>query len=168
MKIRRLGQNGPDLPALGLGCMGMSPLRPQPGRHDAAKDAESVATIQAALDAGLRLINTGEFYGMGYNELLIRQALRGRREQAFLSVKFGMMVAPGGHPSPPSAATPASPPPILAATCPASACCGPSSSPSRIRPPWVRGPPYRPPPGPSRRALITDRRAFARPRDHPA
>ncbi|QGM45123.1 aldo/keto reductase [Methylocystis heyeri] len=98
MKLRRLGKNGPELPALGLGCMGMSPLRPQPGRHDAAKDAESVATIQAALDAGVRLVNTGDFYGMGHNELLLREALRGRRDKAFLSVKFGMMVAPGGQP----------------------------------------------------------------------
>lgn len=76
MKTHRLGRNGPELPALGLGCMGMSPLRPQPGRHDAAQDGESIATIQAALDAGLRLINTGDFYGMGHNELLVREALR--------------------------------------------------------------------------------------------
>jgi aryl-alcohol dehydrogenase-like predicted oxidoreductase len=78
--------------------MGMSPLRPRPGKHDTAKDAESVATIQAALDAGIRLVNTGDFYGMGHNELLVREALRGRRDQAFLSVKFGMMVAPSGQP----------------------------------------------------------------------
>lgn len=96
MKLRRLGKDGPELPALGLGCMGMSPLGPQPGRHDAAQDAESVATIQAALDAGIRLVNTGDFYGMGHNELLLREALRGRRDQAFLSVKFGMMIAPSG------------------------------------------------------------------------
>lgn len=98
MKLHRLGTNGPELPALGLGCMGMSPLGPQPGRHDATKDATSIATIQAALDAGIRLVNTGDFYGMGHNELLVREALRGRRDQAFLSVKFGMMVAPGGQP----------------------------------------------------------------------
>ncbi|BBU63313.1 oxidoreductase [Methylosinus sp. C49] len=98
MRLHRLGANGPELPALGLGCMGMSPLRPRPGGHDAAKDAESIATIQAALDAGIRLIDTGDFYGMGHNELLVREALRGRRDQAFLSVKFGMLVAPGGQP----------------------------------------------------------------------
>jgi aryl-alcohol dehydrogenase-like predicted oxidoreductase len=98
MKLRRLGKNGPELPALGLGCMGMSPLHPRPGRHDAAKDAESVATIQAALDSGIRLVNTGDFYGMGHNDLLLRDALRDRRDQAFLSVKFGMMVAPSGQP----------------------------------------------------------------------
>ena len=98
MKLRRLGKDGPELPALGLGCMGMSPLGPQPGRHDAAQDAESVATIQAALDAGIRLVDTGDFYGMGHNESLLREALRGRRDQAFLSVKFGMMIAPSGAP----------------------------------------------------------------------
>lgn len=98
MKLRRLGKDGPELPALGLGCMGMSPLGPQPGRHVAAQDAESVATIQAALDAGIRLVDTGDFYGMGHNELLLREALRGRRDQAFLSVKFGMMIAPSGAP----------------------------------------------------------------------
>ena len=98
MRTRRLGKDGPLLPALGLGCMGMSPLRPQPGRQGAATDAESVATIQAALDAGIRLVNTGDFYGMGHNELLLREALRGRRDQAFLSVKFGMMIAPDGMP----------------------------------------------------------------------
>ncbi|MBY6239860.1 aldo/keto reductase [Methylosinus sp. Sm6] len=96
MKIHRLGKNGPELPALGLGCMGMSPMRPQPGRRD--EDAESVATIRAALDAGVRMVNTGDFYGMGHNELLLREALRGRRDQAFLSVKFGMMIAPNGRP----------------------------------------------------------------------
>lgn len=98
MKRHRLGPSGPELPAIGLGCMSMSPLRPQPGRHDAQKDAQSIATIQAALDAGIQLINTGDFYGMGHNELLVREALRGRRDKAFLSVKFGMMVAPGGTP----------------------------------------------------------------------
>jgi aryl-alcohol dehydrogenase-like predicted oxidoreductase len=74
--------------AIGLGCMGMSALYGQ------ADDAESVATIHAALDAGITLLDTGDFYGMGLNELLIRDALRARpgsREQAVISVKFGAL-----------------------------------------------------------------------------
>lgn len=63
----------------------------------AADDAESIAAIQAALDAGVTLLDTGDYYGMGHNELLLREALRGRsREQLVLSVKFGLMRAPGG------------------------------------------------------------------------
>ncbi|RQV07406.1 aldo/keto reductase [Burkholderia cenocepacia] len=98
MKLIKLGNNGPVISAIGLGCMGMSPLRPQPGKADLKSDAESVATIQAALETEIRMINTGDFYGMGHNEMLIRQALQGRRDRAFLSVKFGMMVAPNGTP----------------------------------------------------------------------
>ena len=72
MKTRTLGSTGPTVSALGLGCMGMSDL------YGPADDAESVATIRAALDAGVTLLDTGDFYGAGHNELLIREALTGR------------------------------------------------------------------------------------------
>lgn len=90
MQTRQLGSKGPALPALGLGCMGMSDLY---GRAD---DVESVATIQAALDAGISILDTGDFYGSGHNELLIRDAIKGRREQAFIQVKFGSLRDPKG------------------------------------------------------------------------
>ncbi|MFF7153382.1 aldo/keto reductase [Streptomyces sp. NPDC008139] len=88
MRTRTLGTTGPAVSALGLGCMGMS------GAYGASDDAESVATIHAALDAGVTLLDTGDFYGMGLNELLIRDALRARpgsRDQAVISVKFGAL-----------------------------------------------------------------------------
>jgi aryl-alcohol dehydrogenase-like predicted oxidoreductase len=88
---RRLGAQGPRVSALGLGCMGMS------GMYGAADRAESIATIHAALDAGINLIDTGDFYGMGHNELLIAEAMRGRaREDYVLSVKFGAQRGPDG------------------------------------------------------------------------
>jgi aryl-alcohol dehydrogenase-like predicted oxidoreductase len=91
MITRLLGAAGPQVSALGLGCMGMSDLYGQ------ADDAESIATIHAALDAGITLLDTGDFYGMGHNELLIREALRGRsREGVVLSVKFGALRDPAG------------------------------------------------------------------------
>ncbi len=75
--------------AVGLGCMGMS------GIYGPADDTESVATIHAALDAGITLLDTGDFYGMGHNELLIREALRGkRRDEVLISVKFGALRDP--------------------------------------------------------------------------
>ncbi|WP_037604885.1 aldo/keto reductase [Streptacidiphilus rugosus] len=86
LKERTLGSNGPVVSQLGLGAMGMSDL------YGPADEAESTATIHAALDAGLTLIDTGDFYGMGHNELLIRDALRssGRaRGEVAISVKFG-------------------------------------------------------------------------------
>jgi len=91
MTTRSLGSGGPEVSALGLGCMGMSDF------YGPADEAESIATIQAALDAGITLLDTGDYYAMGHNELLIREALQGRsREQAVLSVKFGLMRAPDG------------------------------------------------------------------------
>ncbi len=90
MRMKRLGQYGPQVSALGLGCGGMSPQK-RPGGDD-----ESIATIQAALDAGISYLDTGDFYGMGHNESLIGRAIKGRRDQAFLSVKFGMMLSPSG------------------------------------------------------------------------
>jgi aryl-alcohol dehydrogenase-like predicted oxidoreductase len=84
MLTRRLGSSGPAVSALGLGAMGMSDL------YGPADRAESIATIHAALDAGITLIDTGDFYGMGHNELLIREALQGRdRDAVAISVKFG-------------------------------------------------------------------------------
>ncbi|MEU7032873.1 aldo/keto reductase [Streptomyces sp. NPDC046237] len=89
LPTRRLGTTGPQVSALGLGCMGMSALYGETDR------AESIATVHAALDAGITLIDTGDFYGMGHNELLINEALRtapaAAREQALTSVKFGAL-----------------------------------------------------------------------------
>jgi aryl-alcohol dehydrogenase-like predicted oxidoreductase len=90
MEARRLGANGPAISAIGLGCMGMS------GLYGPADDKESVATIGAALDARITLLDTGDFYGMGHNERLVGEAIRGRRERAFLSVKFGAQRDPSG------------------------------------------------------------------------
>jgi aryl-alcohol dehydrogenase-like predicted oxidoreductase len=86
---RSLGSTGPRVSALGLGCMGMSAV------YGPADDAEGVATIHAALDAGVNLLDTGDFYGMGHNELLIRDALRDRdRDAITISVKFGALRDP--------------------------------------------------------------------------
>jgi aryl-alcohol dehydrogenase-like predicted oxidoreductase len=89
VKMRRLGRNGPLVSAIGLGCMRMSNIMggPQPGPDP---DLESVATIDAALEAGITLLNTGDFYGMGHNEVLVAKAIQGRRDHAFLSVKCGV------------------------------------------------------------------------------
>ena len=84
MQTRQLGKTGPVVSALGLGAMGMS------GMYGPSDRAESLATIDAALEAGVTLIDTGDFYGMGHNEMLIGEALKGhKRDQAILSVKFG-------------------------------------------------------------------------------
>ena len=91
MDTRSLGTTGLTVSALGLGCMGMSDF------YGPADEAESIATIQAALDAEITLLDTGDYYAAGHNELLIGEALRGRkREQAVVSVKFGLMRGPDG------------------------------------------------------------------------
>lgn len=91
MNTRTLGATGPVVSALGLGLMGMSDL------YGPADEKESVATIHAALEAGVTLLDTGDFYGMGHNELLLRDALRGaNRDRAVISVKFGALRAPDG------------------------------------------------------------------------
>ncbi|MBE8517877.1 aldo/keto reductase [Amycolatopsis sp. H6(2020)] len=91
MLNRTLGRSGPAVSALGLGLMGMSDL------YGPADETESVATIHAALDGGVTLLDTGDFYGMGHNELLLRDALRGRdRDHAVISVKFGALRGPDG------------------------------------------------------------------------
>jgi aryl-alcohol dehydrogenase-like predicted oxidoreductase len=89
MEIRELGGGGPRVSAVGLGCMGMSDF------YGPADERESIATIHAALDAGVTLLDTGDFYGMGHNELLIREALKGRdRDAVAISVKFGALRGP--------------------------------------------------------------------------
>jgi aryl-alcohol dehydrogenase-like predicted oxidoreductase len=88
--LRGLGGTGLKVFPLALGCMGMS------GVYGAADENESIATIHAALDAGVTLLDTGDFYGAGHNEMLIGRALKGRRDQALLSVKFGALRSPEG------------------------------------------------------------------------
>lgn len=91
MDIRTLGRNGPAVSALGLGLMGMSDF------YGPADEAESLATIDAALEAGVTLLDTGDFYGVGHNESLLGRALRGRkRESAVVSLKFGALRDPAG------------------------------------------------------------------------
>jgi aryl-alcohol dehydrogenase-like predicted oxidoreductase len=91
MRHRTLGTGGPRVSALGLGCMGMSDV------YGPADRRESIATIHAALDAGITLLDTGDFYGSGHNELLIAEALRDRpRDSVQLSVKFGALRDPAG------------------------------------------------------------------------
>jgi aryl-alcohol dehydrogenase-like predicted oxidoreductase len=91
VRNRQLGAAGPATSAVGLGAMGMS------GMYGPADRAESIATIHAALDAGITLIDTGDFYGMGHNELLIAEALAGRdRSEVLVSVKFGAQRDPTG------------------------------------------------------------------------
>ncbi|MDX6313365.1 MAG: hypothetical protein QOF44_2829 [Streptomyces sp.] len=95
MLNRTLGTTGPRVSALGLGCMGMSAL------YGDADRTESIATIHAALDAGITLLDTGDFYAMGHNEMLVGEALRtadpAAREKALLSVKFGALRGPAGE-----------------------------------------------------------------------
>ena len=86
-----LGQAGPEVSRVGLGLMGMS------GTYGPADRTESIATIRAALDAGITLLDTGDFYGMGHSELLLAEALRGvRRDSVFIEVKFGAQRDPAG------------------------------------------------------------------------
>src|SRR6476659_949937 len=89
MRTRTLGSTGPVVSALGLGAMGMSDL------YGPADEADGIATIHAALDAGVSLIDTGDFYASGHNEMLIGRALKGRdRDQVAISVKFGALRGP--------------------------------------------------------------------------
>ena len=91
MEQRELGKGGPRVSAIGLGCMGMSDF------YGPSDEAESIATIHEAIDRGINVLNTGDFYGMGHNEMLIRRALEGRRDCVFISVKFGALCAPDGR-----------------------------------------------------------------------
>jgi aryl-alcohol dehydrogenase-like predicted oxidoreductase len=89
---RKLGAKGPEVSAIGLGTMGMSDF------YGPADRGESIATIHAALDAGITLLDTGDFYGMGHNEMLIAEALKGRdRSKVVISVKFGALRDPAGN-----------------------------------------------------------------------
>ena len=85
MQQKQLGRSGPLVSAIGLGCMGFS------GGYGPVSDAESIATVHAALDAGMTYLDTGDFYGAGQNEMLLREALKGRRDKAFIAVKFGAL-----------------------------------------------------------------------------
>src|SRR5580700_9008441 len=89
MRIIKLGRNGALVSAFGLGCMGMS------GGYGPADDKESIATIHAALEAGITMIDTADFYGLGHNEMVVREALKGgKRERAFVAVKYGSLRGP--------------------------------------------------------------------------
>jgi aryl-alcohol dehydrogenase-like predicted oxidoreductase len=89
MDKRKLGATGPNVSTIGLGCMGMSDF------YGPADRSESISTIHTALDAGITLLDTGDFYGIGHNELLIREALTGRnRDNLQISVKFGALRDP--------------------------------------------------------------------------
>lgn len=91
MKTRQLGKTGPVVSAFGLGCMGMSDM------YGPADRTESLATFDAAVEAGITLIDTGDFYGMGHNEMLIGEALRNhKRDRLVLSVKTGALRDPAG------------------------------------------------------------------------
>ena len=92
MKNVKLGRTGPATSRIGLGCMGMS------GMYGPADRDEAIATIHAAIDAGISLIDTGDFYGMGHNEMLIGEALKAvNREKLLISVKFGAQRDPAGN-----------------------------------------------------------------------
>jgi len=92
MQKRRLGKNGPEVPALGLGCMGMSISYGEPN------DPESIATMHRAFELGCNLLVTSDAYGSGVNESLIAQAIKGRRDQVLLATKFGNVGLGGGVP----------------------------------------------------------------------
>ena len=88
--VRKLGATGPEVFPIALGCMGMS------GMYGVTDDAESIATIHAAIDAGVNLLETGDFYGMGHNEMLLGRALHFNRDEVLISVKFGAQRGPNG------------------------------------------------------------------------
>ena len=88
MQTRTLGPNGPSVSALGLGCMGMSEF------YGARDDAESLATIRHALDAGVTMLDTADMYGPHTNEMLVGRAIKGRRDDAFIATKFGIQRDP--------------------------------------------------------------------------
>jgi aryl-alcohol dehydrogenase-like predicted oxidoreductase len=90
VKTSQLGLGGPIVSAIGLGCMGM------PDLYGPADESESIVTIHAGVDSGINLLDTGDFYGMGLTEMLIRRAIEGRRKDVFIAVKFGALRGPDG------------------------------------------------------------------------
>jgi len=86
----QLGRTGPSVFPIALGCMGMS------GMYGPSDEADALATIDLAIERGVNLLDTGDFYGMGHNEMLIGRAIQGRRDKVLLSVKFGALREPGG------------------------------------------------------------------------
>lgn len=91
METRYLGKNGPVVSCMGLGCMGMSEFYGPPD------DRESISTIHRALDLGINFLDTADMYGVGKNEVLVGEAIRGKRDQVFLATKFGNMRGPKGE-----------------------------------------------------------------------
>jgi len=90
VKTTQLGGGGPVVSVVGLGCMAMSDM------YGPSDEMESIATIQEAIDSGINLLDTGDFYGMGHNEMLIRRAVEDRRKDVFIAVKFGALRGPDG------------------------------------------------------------------------
>jgi aryl-alcohol dehydrogenase-like predicted oxidoreductase len=88
---RRLGRNGPEVSAIGLGCMGMSEF------YGGGSEQESIATIHHAIDRGVTFLDTADMYGVGKNEELVGRAIRDRRDQVFLATKFGNVRGPNGE-----------------------------------------------------------------------
>jgi len=88
---RRLGRDGPEVSAIGLGCMGMSEF------YGSGSEQESIATIHHALDRGVNFLDTADMYGVGRNEELVGRAIKGRREEVFLATKFGNVRGPAGE-----------------------------------------------------------------------
>lgn len=93
LKKIKLGKDGPEVSVPGLGTMGMSDMY---GTKETRNDKESIKTIQAALDMGINFLDTGDYYGAGHNELLIREAIRDRKDKPVISVKFGALRSPAG------------------------------------------------------------------------
>jgi aryl-alcohol dehydrogenase-like predicted oxidoreductase len=93
MELKKLGKNGPVVSSIGLGCMGMSDMY---GSKETRNDAQSIETIRFALDSGINFLDTGDYYGAGHNELLIREAISSRKEKPVICVKFGALRSPSG------------------------------------------------------------------------